>query len=80
MITLTLKNNLNITLCLKSSKEERLFYYKWYSMSDIPRYMHEILTFTTEQDLPVKYKVSDIIKFKCNKIKDLKKLANSFHG
>jgi hypothetical protein len=49
-------------------------------MADMPRYQHEILTFTTEQDLPIKYKVSDIIKFKCNKVKDIKKLASSIHS
>jgi len=67
MLILTKKNGLKIYLNLKTFEEEKLFYNKWYSMSDMPKYKDELLKTSTEQDLEINYRVEDIIDCKFEK-------------
>ncbi len=80
MLTLTMKNDLGFRLNLKTFEEEKQVYYKWYSMSDIPRCHHKFIEFETVNDEPGKFKVSDIkdCKFE-EKIYD-KKIEDTING
>jgi len=57
-----MKNDLEFRLNLKTFEEEKHFYYKWYSMSDIPQCNKTIISFETIRNETAKYKVEDIKK------------------
>ena len=80
MLTLTMKNDLEFRLNLKSFEEEKQFYYKWYSMSDMPGYSKTIIAFETIRNETAKYMVSDIKNCKFEEIiydRDLQEKINN---